>query len=103
MLHAKEYEIIKTIEGVLVFKIKPCIKEPSNPILLYDGKNHATFYRNSEDVLLLDYINPEIQEEFIKSKEILVIEFDDVSKTVTRDYKALIKPIKKNPFTDGLK
>lgn len=103
MLHAKEYEIIKTEEGELVFKIKPCVAEPEKPILLYDGKNHATFYRNSEDVLLLDYVHPDIQNEFAKSKEILVIEFDDETKEVVRDYKALIKPINKNPFTDGLK
>lgn len=102
MLHEKEYNIITTEENVLVFAIKPTISEPENPILIYDGKNHATFYRTSEDVILLDYINKDAQKLLHEAAEILVLEYDQVADKVIKNYKARVKIFKKNPFTDGL-
>ncbi|MFV0627312.1 MAG: hypothetical protein ACK5N8_08195 [Alphaproteobacteria bacterium] len=103
MLHAREYEIITTQEGALVFAIKPCGDEPDFPILIYDGGNHATFYRTSDDVMLLDYISFEVQNQLKKSKFILVTEIDNNKGEIIRDYKARVKIFKSNPFTDGLK
>ncbi|MDD4556657.1 MAG: hypothetical protein PHE89_04960 [Alphaproteobacteria bacterium] len=103
MFHAKEYEIVTTQEGALVFAIKSCGNEPDMPILIYDGGNHATFYRTSDDVMLLDYISSEVQNQLKKSKFILVAEIDYKKDVVIRDYKVRVKVFKENPFTDGLK
>lgn len=103
MLHAKEYEIMTSENGTLFFAIDVYGSEPDKPILIYDGGNHATFYRNSEDVILLDYINKNIQKALKESDYIVVAEIDYESERVVRDYKARIKTFKKNPFTDGLK
>ena len=103
MIHAKEYEIVTTQEGALVFVIKPCGNEPDLPILIYDGGNHATFYRTSDDVMLLDYISSEVQSQLNKSKFILVTELDSDKGQIIRDYKARVKIFRSNPFTDGLK
>lgn len=103
MLHAKDYEIMTTDSGTLFFAIGVGVSEPDKPLLVYDGGEHATFYRNSDDVLLLDYINENVQKMLKESDYIVVAELDRETERVVRDYKARIKIFKKNPFTDGLR
>lgn len=102
MEHAKDYEIIRTEEGVLMFVIKARKGEPLNPRLVYDGGNHATLYRKSEEVILLDYLNPEILETLKKAEFVIVAEADYKKNTVVKDYKVRVKTVKNNPFCDNL-
>lgn len=103
MLHAKDYEIMITRDGDLFFALAASKENPENPIMVYDGGNHATFYRTSEDVVLLDYINKDIQKALKNSDYVTVMEIDKETEEVVRNYRARIKIFPKNPFTDGLK
>lgn len=102
MEHENDYKVIITHEGVLIFLIKECQKEPDKPFLLYDGGYHATFYRRADETILFDYLNSQIIPILHKASKIVVFELSDETKDVSRDYEASVKHIKKNAFTDGL-
>lgn len=102
MEHEDNYKVIITHEGVLVFLIKERAQAPEKPFVLYDGGNHATFYRRADETVLFDYLNPEIIPIMQQSDHIVIFEFSDQTQDVSRDYAAPIRHIKKNSFTDGL-
>lgn len=103
MQHEKNYEVIITHEGVLVFLVKYHPHEPEKPFLLYDGGHHATFYRRANETILFDYLNEKIIPILQTAEKIVVFEMSDETEDIARDYTASIKHIKKNTFTDGLK
>ena len=100
MKHEREYEIITTREGILIFAIKARKDNAKNPRIIYDGGKHATFYRKPDDVVLLDYLNPKIIKVLKESKFVIVTEIDYAEGKVVRDYKVKIVSVKKNPFVD---
>ena len=103
MKHAKNYEVVTTKEGVPVFVIDNGRSKPENSVLLYDGGRHATLFRNDHDVLLLDYLPDEVREYISKSTWAVVLEKNKAGDAILKDYKVMIKKVKKNPLTDGLK
>lgn len=103
MQHAKNYEIIISDEGVPVFVISAGRSKPDNAIMLYDGGKHATLFRNDHDVILLDYIPDEAQKYISNSTWALILEKNKAGDKVLKNYKAMIKKIRKNHLTDGLK
>ena len=60
MQHENDYSVIITNEGPLVFIIKARDTEPESPFLLYDGGNHATFYRGEHETILFDFLNEQV-------------------------------------------
>ena len=40
---------------------------PELPRIIYDGRDHAIFLRNSEQKIILDYIHPEIRDKLRKA------------------------------------
>ena len=103
MQHAKNYEIIVSDEGVPVFVIDSSRAKPDNAVLLYDGGRHATLFRNDHDVVLLDYLPNEVREIITNSTWAVVLEKNKAGDAILKDYKVMIKRVKKNPLTDGLK
>lgn len=103
MLHESNYQVIITHEGILVFLVKFHEREPEKPFLLYDGSNHATFYRRADETVLFDYLNPQIVPILQQASKIVVFELSDETQDIARDYEAAVKHVKKNTFTDGLK
>ena len=103
MQHENDYSVIITNEGPLVFIIKARDTEPESPFLLYDGGNHATFYRGEHETVLFDFLNEQVVPILQKAESIVVFEVDDKSEDISRDSTAGVKHIKKNVFTDGLK
>lgn len=102
MQHENDYSVIITNEGSLVFIIKARDTEPESPFLLYDGGNHATFYRGEHETVLFDFLNEQVVPILQKAESIVVFEVDDKIEDISRDYTAGVKHIKKNVFTDGL-
>ncbi len=102
MQHENDYSVIITNEGPLVFIIKARDTEPESPFLLYDGGNHATFYRGEHETVLFDFLNEQVVPILQKAESIVVFEVDDKIEDISRDYTAGVKHIKKNVFTDGL-
>ena len=103
MQHAKNYEIIVSDEDVPVFVIDSSRAKPDNAVLLYDGGRHATLFRNDHDVVLLDYLPNEVREIISNSTWAVVLEKNKAGDAILKDYKVMIKRVKKNPLTDGLK
>jgi hypothetical protein len=91
MRHAEDYRIFISEDKQVVFFIKPQDSEPENPYLLYDDRTHAYLYRNKNDVLLLDYLNPNATEFLINADEALIIEADFETNITHQDYKVKIK------------
>lgn len=102
MQHENDYSVIITNEGTLVFIIKARAAEPEAPFLLYDGGNHATFYRREHETVLFDFLNEKVIPILQKAESVVVFEADDEIEDISRDYAARVKHIKKNVFTDDL-
>ncbi len=102
MEHENDYQVIITHEGTLVFLIKKREHEPEKPFILYDGGNHATFYRRENETILLDYLDEKVVPYMQNSEHVVVFELDDATEDVFRDYSVYIKHIRKNVFTDNL-
>lgn len=102
MKHAENYQIMTTKEGVPVFVIDNNRSKPDNAILLYDGGQHATLFRNDHDVVLLDYIPVKVRDIISNSSWAVVLEKNKAGDNILKDYKVMIKKVKKNPLTDGL-
>ena len=102
MEHENDYQVIITHEVTLVFLIKSRVHEPDKPFILYDGGDHATFYRRENETILLDYLNEKVVSYLQNSEYVVVFELDDDLEDVFRDYEVYVKHIKKNVFTDSL-
>lgn len=103
MKHEEEYEIVLSDEKIPVIILKNKDDDPQSPFILYDGKNHGTFYRRPDEVILLDYIPAEIQPLLRQAPFVVIMEMNSAQDDIARDYKALLKIVKNNPLTDGLK
>ena len=95
----KDYEVIITHEGVLVFLIKSRFDAPEKPFILYDGGKHATFYRKENEAIMLDFLNEKVIPILINSQKAVIFELSDEIEDVARDYEVPVKHIKNNIFT----
>ena len=91
MQHAEEYQIIISKDKKLAVLLHPQKGKPQNSYLLYDGGDHAFLYRNREDVILLDYLNPAATDFLAQADEILIIEADWEKNETLFDYVVKIK------------
>jgi len=102
MEQERDYKVIITNEGILVFMIKSRPENPSKPFLLYDGGRHATLYRTEDDVVALDYLDDRLPPILKKSDKVMIFELDDVIQDLLRSYEVPIKHIKHNTFIEDL-
>ena len=70
--------------------------EPLQPKIIYDGKEHALYYRNSESIIILDYLHPDVRVPLSKVKEVLISEVDD--EKVVKEYSVPLKMVKQLPI-----
>ena len=87
MQQMKSYTTFLTEKGDLVIVI-PFIKNSQalNAKILYDGKEHALFYRRPEEVIVLDYLNEVAQIVLCQAGKILMFEVDIESQKIISDY-----------------
>ncbi len=71
--------------------------KPINPEIVYDGKDHALLYRNTQETIILDYIPKSQQKDLVKLSEILVVEYDVKNKVIVNEYMAKITSTKTIP------
>lgn len=81
--------------GELYFLLRPKKDEPCRPYIVYDGFDHAVFVRNSEQKIILDYINPEVRDKLRKSREVFVIE--SIQDNIKEVYPARMQMVEKIP------
>lgn len=73
-------------------KDRPC----SCPKIVYDGNDHALFYRNDEQKIILDYIHPDIRDKLRKSHHIMVVE--TILENIKESYMVDMEMVNKLPL-----
>ncbi len=91
MQHAEAYKFIVSLNGKAAILLRPQKGNPLKPYILYDGSDHAFLYRNSQDVLLLDYLNTQIIPVLQNADSIVIIEADWQTNETINDYLVPIK------------
>ena len=98
-IQAKEYTILKNAVGELLLVLESFGTPPDNDVrVLYDGGEHALFYRNKDRTIVLDYIHPEVRANLAAVKEIYVGELK--GEVLEFDYMAKLELVKKIPDVD---
>ena len=78
---------------------------PERPQILFNGENHALFYRTADQMIVLDYIHPDVAPLLAKVDSVLVAEFsepvgDNPQKGIVREYTASVRHVSKLPLSD---
>lgn len=98
MEQAKFYNILINPNGdicIILKPVKPYIGMIDNPEIIYDGGDNAFLYRNSNSMVLLDYIPKEQQRLIFDKEKILVVEYDLEGDKVVNEYFAFVIKVKK--------
>ncbi len=97
IIQEKQYVVMTDKEGRVIICISEKNMEPENPMILYDGKEHAMFYRRRGQTVMLDYINKDMQQTVYNSKHVFVVELKD-PKHASRTYIVPIKQVSHLPL-----
>ena len=95
MLYEVITEAFLNKDSEIMFAIAHRDNEPVQPMIIYDGKEHALFYRTPEDIIILDYLHPEIRGPLEKVTSVLISEVDE-SKVIL-EYDVSVKIVAKLP------
>lgn len=90
------YEFHLNKKNELMVSIKSRSDTPENPLLIYDGGEHALFYRKKDQVILLDFIHPEVRPFLKEAKIILFSETQNYQ--IIRDYNVPCKIVTNLPI-----
>ncbi len=61
-------------EGELYIFIEAKKNSPEHPKVVYDGGDHAVFFRSPEEKIILDYIHPEVRDKLRKASGVIMVE-----------------------------
>lgn len=71
------YDVLRNSSGGFLFLIKARSEEGSHPYIVYDGGDHALFYRSPSHIVVLDYIHPKIRKDLARPQKVLIVEILD--------------------------
>lgn len=97
IIQEKQYVVMTDKENRVIICISEKNLEPENPMILYDGKDHAMFYRRRGQTVMLDYINKDMQKTVYDAKQVFVVELKD-PKNAVRTYVVPIKQVARLPL-----
>ena len=90
------YEVHLNKYDELMISIRARENDPENPVLIYDGNNHALLYRTPQSSVLLDFIHPEVRPYLLNASQILIAETKNYQ--VVREYTVTCKRVKNLPI-----
>ena len=93
-----KYDILRNSAGELLFIIRARLTNEEKPTIIYDGGEHALLYRNSNNTIVLDYINPNVRSNLEKATKVLVVEAQGAS--IIREYFTIVKSVEKVPLPE---
>lgn len=93
-----KYDILRNSAGELLFIIRARLTSEEKPTIIYDGGEHAILYRNHENTIVLDYINPNVRSNLAKAMKVLVVEAQGSS--IIREYFTAVKLMDKIPLPE---
>ena len=94
----QQYEIAMSEENELMITIRKRDGEAKDAVILYDGGEHALFYRDPERTIVLDYIHPQVRELLKKASQVMMAEKDE-SGEIANAYEVGTKIVKKLPLS----
>lgn len=94
MLQERKYYIQPTKEGIFLILIQARNEDAYDSYLQYDGRDNALFLRTPKECILLDYINPTVHADLLKSAFVEMLEIRPEEEEVIRDYRV---PLHKVP------
>lgn len=103
MIQEKEYEAFIGDNGMIVFAISAKPGELKDPKILYDGGDHALLYRSDEDIVVLDFLHPDIKNQMSHTSKALVAEIDYDKAAIVSDYVTHINQVFQMPIALDLK
>ena len=90
------YEAFLNKHNEIMFAIAFRESQPEDAKIIYDGGEHALFYRSPDKTIILDYIHPEIREPLKNSSNVLISEVTTFK--VEREYNVPVKIVKQLPI-----
>ena len=93
ILQNRTYYFQPTKEGIFILLIRARAEEAKAASIMYDGRSNALFLRRPKETILLDYINPAIQQKLAESPEVAVMELDFITEGITRSYKVPMRRV----------
>ncbi len=94
-----KYNILKNAAGELMLLIRARLDDAVSPRVVYNGGKHALLYRNSVNVVVLDFIHPSIREDLTHAKRVLIVEAHDGS--IIREYTSEVRFLKDIPLPEA--
>lgn len=91
------YDVYKNENNELMFAIRHRSSEPDKPVIIYDGKEHALYYRAKGDLIILDYLHAELWETLNTVDKVLIVESSEDD--VEREYFVPVRHVEKLPLT----
>lgn len=85
------YSILRNAKGEIMVMMDSHEGEPESPRFIYDGKDTALLYRNSESSVAFRQIDEEAQEPLRAVKEVLIVEIENDD--VEREYIAPVRMV----------
>lgn len=92
----KKFDILKNPAGDLLIVIRARMTSEEKPTIIYDGGDHALLYRNSDNTIVLDYINPAVRTNLSGASKVLIVEAQGGS--IVREYFSTVKQMKQIPL-----
>jgi hypothetical protein len=99
-IQEQEYRAYFNDDDEIMFAIKEKRGEPENPFILYDGGPHALLYRNSEQIILLDYLSEQVRAPLTKVKQVLIGELENDWETIAHEYDAPVRQVARLPISN---
>lgn len=96
----KKYNIFKNNSGDILICIKPIDTIPHNPQILYAKGDHAVLFRDRDNIIVLDYLNPDVKKDFSRQQKALIVEFTE-DDTIKHEYYASIHLHDKLPIDES--
>jgi hypothetical protein len=102
------YDILQNTGGDLLFCVRTRDGEPMEPKIVYSGGEHALFYRRPDQMVVLDYVHPDVRARLGEVPQVLVAEFlpgdnseekpsIDKEKGILREYMAAVSHVSELP------
>ncbi|MDD3668889.1 MAG: hypothetical protein PHX68_01150 [Alphaproteobacteria bacterium] len=91
----KNYQVFKNAGGDIMFLIRARLDDAKQPKIVYDGGEHALFYRRSGQTIIFDFIHPGVRDDLKNKSQVLIVEARDGS--IVREYVSVIKSLKEVP------
>ena len=107
--HEELYDVLINGQGELLFSIKVRDEEPKSSKLIYDGGEHALFYRitpgmeeirdkKPPQMILFDYLHEDIRPTLNEVASALIMEVDHEQELIMRAYKVPVIKVSKLPL-----